>query len=293
MRKLLLLCLIFIGCSNPEETPMMDIQGHRGARGLAPENSLHAFMMAAKMGVTTLELDLVVSKDGKLVVSHEPYFSPEFCLDSLGNEIAKDSIINIYQMDYLEISRFDCGSKINSRFPAQEKIKTSKPLLYDVFYEIEEYVLLNRAPIFYNIELKTSKETDGIFHPSPEEFSDMVYDVITDFNLSLWDKVNIQSFDFRTLQYFHETYPDVKLALLIENNLSWQENIDSLGFTPDIYSCYYKLLNADNVLKMQQDGMKVIPWTVNEISDLKQMLELEVDGIITDYPDRAISLIRE
>lgn len=283
--------MIAIGCSVPEQNEEIDIQGHRGARGLAPENSIEAFMLAAKMGVKTLELDLVVSRDSQLVVSHEPYFSSDFCLDTQGNEIPEDSIINIYQLDYTDIIRFDCGSKVNLRFPQQEKIKTFKPLLKDVFYKVEAYVLSNRDPIYYNIELKTTRETDGIFHPNPKEFSDLVYNLITEINI--WDKVNIQSFDFRTLQYFHETYPDVKLALLIENELSWQENIDSLGFTPDIYSCYFKLLDQNNIKEIQQNGMKVIPWTVNEISDLKKMLELEVDGIITDYPDRALSLTKE
>ena len=291
MRKFCWLLILTIGCSPPEQKKQLDIQGHRGARGLAPENTLEAFMLAAKMGVKTLELDLVVSKDGQLVVSHEPYFSPEFCLDSLGNEIHKDSVINIYELNYSQISRFDCGSRINPRFPEQEKIRTVKPLLKDVFYKVEEYVLFNREPIYYNIELKTRAETDKVFHPTPKEFSDLVYDVVTDFNI--WDKVNIQSFDFRTLQYFNTTYPDVKLALLIENELPWKQNTDSLGFVPDIYSCYFKLLNESTVGEIQQEGMKVIPWTVNEMKDLKQMLELEVDGIITDYPDRALSLIKQ
>ena len=291
MKKLLWLCLIALGCTPSENATSIDIQGHRGARGLVPENSLEAFLLAAKMGVNTLELDLVVSKDGQIVVSHEPYFSPSFCLDTLGSEIPKDSIINIYELDYKQITQFDCGSKVNSRFPDQDKFPTVKPLLLEVFEEVEEYVILNRDPVFYNIELKTSRETDEIYHPSPEQFSDMVYELISGFGMSLWEKVNIQSFDFRTLQYFHETYPDVKLALLIENELPWEENIDSLGFTPEIYSCYFNLLDQEKVDAIQQSGMKVIPWTVNEVPDLKQMLDLQVDGIITDYPDRALALI--
>ena len=291
MRRITWIVLILLSCTPQGSDVAIDIQGHRGARGLAPENSLEAFLLAAKMGVTTLELDLVVSKDGQLVVSHEPYFSPDFCTDSLGNEIAQDSLINIYDLDYADIVKFDCGSKINAKFPEQAKMRTSKPLLSDVLYHVEEYVLVNRAPVRYNIELKTKEATDGIFHPNPEAFSDLVYTVISDFNNSLWNKVNIQSFDFRTLQYFHEKYPDVKLALLIENELSWQENIDSLGFSPDIYSCYFKFLDQQNVDELQERGIEVIPWTVNEFSDLKHMLQLEVDGIITDYPDRALSLV--
>jgi len=289
---LLLVTLLLLSCNTPEEKTIIDIQGHRGARGLLPENSIEAFLKAAEMGVHTLELDLVVSKDGKLVVSHEPYFSPDFCLDTLGNEIPQDSIINVYQLNYDEIAQFDCGSKGNSRFPGQEKFTSVKPLLDQVLDTVEAYVLSSgRSPIFYNIELKTTQETDSTFHPSPEAFSDLVYEMITQKNL--WDRVNIQSFDFRTLRYFRRTYPKVKLALLIENELPWKTNTDSLGFVPEIYSCYYKLLNKKTVEELQNEGMKVIPWTINELSDLNKMLELEVDGIITDYPNRALTLVNK
>jgi len=290
MKKIIYLFLIVGACGTPEKKNEIDIQGHRGARGLAPENSIPAFLLASEMGVTTLELDLVVSKDKKLVVSHEPYFSPEFCLDSVGNTISEDSVINIYELYYTDIARFDCGSKGNSRFPNQELMTTSKPLLSDVIDTVESLNSTNgRTPVFYNIELKSTKSTDSIFHPAPDEFSDLVYDLISE--KGMWDRVNIQSFDFRTLQYFNEKYPEVKLALLIENELPWKQNIDSLGFTPEIYSCYFKLLNQKNVKEMQEKGMLVIPWTINEERDLQNMMEIGVDGIITDYPDRALNLI--
>ena len=133
-----MLLILAIGCSSPEEKKSFDIQGHRGARGLAPENSIEAFLMAAEMGVNTLELDLVVSRDGKLVVSHEPYFSPDFCYDTLGNEIPEDSVINIYELDYSDIQKFDCGSKGNTRFPDQKKFTSVSSLLKDI--NITRYV---------------------------------------------------------------------------------------------------------------------------------------------------------
>jgi len=292
MRSLgiLFLTLCIWGCSASKEKRAIDLQGHRGARGLFPENSIDAFLKAAEMGVNTLELDLVVSKDGKLVVSHEPYFSTHFCLDTLGNEIPEDSVINIYQLSYDVIKQFDCGSKGNPRFPEQERSLSVKPLLEEVLDTVEAYIAKSgRSPVFYNIELKTTQETDFTFHPSPEAFSDLVYELITRKNL--WNRVNIQSFDFRTLQYYRKTYPEVVLALLIENELPWKANTDSLGFIPEIYSCYFPLLDKEVVKELQNEGMKVIPWTVNEPSDLNQMLELEVDGIITDYPDRAITIL--
>jgi len=287
--QLLSVLLLTISCHNQEEEKSIDIQGHRGARGLMPENTIPAFKRAIDLGVQTLELDLVVSKDQQLVVSHEPYFSPDFCLDMQGNEIPKDSLINIYNISYDEIKSYDCGSIGNPRFPEQEKMKVSKPLLSDVIDEIEKYTK-NKKPLLYNIELKTTKETDTVFHPTPEVFSDLVYELLSE--KGIWDRVNIQSFDFRTLKYYNKQYPEVKLALLIENELSWKENIDSLGFTPEIYSCYFKLLESKKVNEIQEAGMLVIPWTVNEAGDIKEVISWKVDGVITDYPNRAIELIK-
>ncbi|MEO9872555.1 glycerophosphodiester phosphodiesterase family protein [Ekhidna sp.] len=180
------------------------------------------------------------------------------------------------------------GSVRNPRFPEQRQISVYKPLLLDVIDSIESFIRENSLqPVNYNIELKTKASTDTLFHPVPAEFSELVYDLISE--KQLWNRVTIQSFDFRTLQYFHAKHPEVKLALLIENELSWRSNIDSLGFIPDIYSSYYRLLSQKKVEEIQGSGMKVIPWTVNEISEINKVLAWEVDGIITDYPDRALN----
>lgn len=255
-----------------------------------PENSISGFIKAVDLGVTTLELDLSVTKDGQLLVSHEPYFSPEFCADTTGYRVKEDSIINIYALTYDEVQQFDCGSLQHARFPDQEKLRTTKPLLVDVLDSVERYIERNKlASVNYNVELKTQKQSDSVFHPVPAEFSDMVFELIT--AKGLWGKVNIQSFDLRTLKYFNEKYPDVRLALLIENDLGWKKNLEFLGFIPEIYSCDYALLTPEAVEEMQEEGMKVIPWTVNETSDMQQLIEWGVDGIITDYPDRLIRLV--
>ncbi|WP_462252792.1 glycerophosphodiester phosphodiesterase family protein [Ekhidna sp.] len=287
----LLLLLSLLSCNYKKNELTLDIQGHRGARGLAPENSIPGFILATELGVTTLEFDLVVSKDKRLIVSHEPFFSPHFCFDSTENEIPEDSVINIYQLTYDQIQKFDCGSKGNDRFPDQELMTTNKPLLNHVIDSVESYVSSKKLhSMRYNIELKTTKSTDSIFHPSPAEFSDLVYEFLL--NKDILEKVTIQSFDFRTIQYFHRKYPEVKLALLIENELSWNENIDSLGFNPEIYSCYYQLLSQKSIKEIQEAGMEVIPWTINEAADMQQLISWGVDGIITDYPNRALDLIK-
>jgi glycerophosphoryl diester phosphodiesterase len=268
-----------------------DWQGHRGARGLMPENSIPAFKKALDLGMTTLELDVVISKDKQVVVSHEPFFSAEICLDADGKPIEKtgEKKHNIYTYTYGQIKNFDCGSKGNSRFPEQQKMKVSKPLLREVFAEMEQYRKEKNLPVFnYNIEIKSSPEGDNVYHPAPGEFSDIVYAVIKK-GVAL-ERVTLQSFDFRVLQYWHQQYPDVRLAALVENTKPAEENLKRLGFTPQIYSPYYMLINQEQLKMLQNKGIKVIPWTVNEIDTMKKLQSWGVDGIITDYPDRAKSL---
>jgi len=269
-------------------TPKFDVQGHRGARGLRPENTISAFILALDTGVTTLEMDLAVTKDKKLVVSHEPWMSATICYDSSGKAYSEkdEKKYNIYQMTYDEVKQFDCGSKGNARFPEQLKMKAVKPLLYDVITATEDHIRsYSRYEVDYNIEIKSDKETDNIFHPSPEEFSELVYNFLDQY--LPWDRIVIQSFDFRVLKYWHEKHPEVRLAALIENPNSIDFNLNELGFTPSIYSPDFKLLTRDKVEYMHQKKMRVIPWTVNEIRDMLSLKGMGVDGFITDYPNRA------
>jgi glycerophosphoryl diester phosphodiesterase len=282
-------------------TPKFDVQGHRGARGLIPENTIPAFLMALDSGVTTIELDLVVTKDRKLVVSHEPWMHHRICLDPSGNAII-DSLqgmrANIFQMTYDEVKLWDCGSKVNARFPEQQKFKIAKPLLVDVIAAVETHIKsYSRYEVDYNIEIKTDPRGDNVYHPNPQEFSDLVINTLNDY-LPM-ERVVIQSFDFRVLQYIHKQYPKIKLAALVENKKSIDDNLKELGFIPHIYSPDWKLLTADRVKYLHakkvdavKNGKKirVIPWTVNQLKDMKALKKMGVDGIITDYPNRAKQL---
>lgn len=271
--------------------PTFDLQGHRGARGIRPENSIPAFIAALDSGVTTLELDLAVSADKQIVVSHDPWMSSEYCLKPDGSEISRgeEKSFNIYEMDYAQIAMFDCGSKGNDDFPEQLKMKVSKPLLKDVIVAVEHHIKSKLYyEVDYNIEIKTSPSGDNKFHPAPEVFSDLVYNLIDQY-LPL-ERIVIQSFDFRVLRYWHEKYPAIRLSALIQNTKSVDANLRALGFTPQVYSPNYKLLTAQKVAYLQKKKIRVIPWTVNEIGDMKRMLEWKVDGFITDYPNRAATL---
>lgn len=290
MKYYVLLFLMAIGSGGVAQSyiPKFDIQGHRGARGLRPENSIPAFLLALDSGVTTIELDLAVTKDRQLVVSHEPWMSASICSTPEGKSFdAKDEKKhNIYKMTYEQVKQWDCGSKGNERFPEQQKMTVTKPLLSEVIVAVENHIKsFTRYEVDYNIEIKSLPEDDNKFHPKPEVFSDLVYNLVDQY-LPL-DRVVIQSFDFRVLKYWHEKYPDIRLAALVENKKSVEDNLAALGFAPSIYSPYFQLLSKDDVKNLHEEKIRVIPWTVNEENDMLSLKGMDVDGFITDYPDRA------
>lgn len=272
----------------PQYIPKFDVQGHRGARGLRPENSIPAFLLALDSGVTTIELDVVVTKDKQVLVSHEPWMSAAICLDPAGNALQpKDERkTNIYQLTYEQVKQFDCGSLGNKNFPEQEKMSVYKPLLNDVIVAVENHIKSYASyEVDYNIEIKSTPEGDKKFHPSVEEYSDLIYNLVDQY-LPL-ERVVIQSFDFRVLRYWHKKYPNIRLAALVENLKSIDANLNDLGFKPNIYSPYFKLLSKDKVNYLHSKKVRVIPWTVNEVSDMLSLKGMGVDGFITDYPNRA------
>ena len=151
--------------------PRFDVQGHRGARGLRPENTIPAFLIALDSGVTTLEMDLCITKDGKVVVSHEPFMSADICLDEVCAEIKRtdEEQFNIFEMTYEQVLKFDCGSKGNDRFPEQIKSSQTKPLLRDVIIAAEDHIKsFTRYEVDYNLEIKSTPDGDWKFHPGVE-----------------------------------------------------------------------------------------------------------------------------
>lgn len=278
---LMMITLFSLPVTNSQSNINIDVQGHRGARGLLPENTIPAFEKAIEIGVSTLELDVVISADNKVIVSHEPFMSHEICLDPEGNEILKEEEHehNIFKLDYADIKSYDCGSKFVDRFPNQEKLKTHKPSLSDMVTRIEQL----SDSHYYNIEIKRRPVWDNDFHPGYKEFADLVIQEIMD--LGIMERTTVQCFDVQSLQYIHESYPDVILVYLIQNMNSINENLDILGFVPEIYSPYYKLIKSETVKVCKEKSMRLIPWTVNDPDDMKSMIEMGVDGIISDYPD--------
>jgi len=278
-----------------QQTPeqySFDLEGHRGARGLEPENTIPAFKKAMDIGVNTIELDLAVTKDSQLIVSHEPYMNYHTCLDSLGNPIeAKDSLkYNVFKMTYKQVQLFDCGIIGNPRFPEQKKQKITKPLFKDVIAFCESYIKKIGSTVAYNIEIKTDPRADHIFHPDVSTFSDLLIQMID--TVIPKNRVTLQSFDFRVLEYLHSTYPQYKLAALVEKG-SAAVNLNRLSFKPDIYSPMYTLLNKSEIDTLKSLNINITPWTVNDTIQMVKLLDWGVNGIITDYPNRAISLLKK
>lgn len=252
-------------------------QGHRGARGLFPENTIEAMQEAVKFPITTLEMDVVVSKDDKVVVSHEPWMSEEICLTPEGKTV-KDREYNLYKMTYEEIAKFDCGSKIHPRFTKQTKMKTKKPLLSDLLR------VLKKSKKDFSIEIKSTieDERDG-FQPDYKKMTDLV---MKEIKTALKVKqVMVQSFDWRVLQYLRQVYPEYQTVALIEEKFKAEEIITKLGFKPTVFSPSYDMLTKEIIQYFHQQKVLVIPWTVNDPKHMEELKKLGVDGIITDYPD--------
>ena len=265
----------------------MDIQGHRGCRGLHPENSIPAFIKALALNVTTLELDVVISKDHKVVVSHEPYMNHEIALDPFGKTISQNSelSLNLYAMTYESIKKYDCGSKTHQRFPLQQNEKVYKPLLTEIIDLAEKQ---SNHKIFFNIEIKSKPEYDDIYTPKVSDFVNLVLEVIQ--NRGIDDRVILQSFDLRALEAIHVKNTTARLALLVDENEQIESKLDTLSFKPDIISPHFELLTKDIVKKFQENGFQIIPWTVNREVDIAAMMRFGVDGIISDFPDKVIAL---
>ncbi len=271
---------VLISCHQRQDERLPDVHGHRGARGLYPENSIPGFLYAASIGVDYLELDVVISADGSVIVSHDPVVLPSIC-DTGDTE----SEVRIYAIDYDSLMTYDCGSGGNMRFPDQKKMAVYKPKLSSVFEDVARYCDRENLPQpRYNIEPKSTPEGDGLYHPEIDVFANKVMGVVD--AAGLRDRIILQSFDVRMLNYVGDHYPDVKLALLVDSGESIEDKLAALIQKPSVISPYFRLLDRDKVMMLQSRNFEVVPWTVNSPEDIAAIRQMGVDGIISDYPDR-------
>ena len=249
------------------------IHGHRGARAVRPENTIPAFEYAISAGVDVLELDLAVTSDNVLVVSHDPHVNPVLCKDAPPK-------LAIRELTLEELRRFDCGALANPAFPKQEPVPgTTIPTLGEVF------ALSNRGDFEFNIETKIFAKEPQLA-PSPEDFARLVFEMVTRHRLE--DRVILQSFDFRTLHAMKKLSSKIRLSALYEGPAKSFVSI-AREAGAQIISPQYKLVTKPQVDAAHKAGLQVVPWTANTPEAWQRLLDCGVDAIITDDPAELIA----
>ena len=298
----------------PAPARTFDLQGHRGARGLAPENTVAGFRRALTLGVTTLEMDVVVSADGRVVVSHDRRLNPAITRGPDGRWLAPPlpplNGLTLAELRTYDVGRVDPASRYAERFPHQQPVDGARiPTLGEVL----ALAAPDGSPVHFNIETKLSP-LEPALTPPPDAFADAVLEEVRAADAS--HRVIIQSFDWRTLRRVQAVAPGVRTAYLSAQQ-EWLDNIqagqpgrspwmagldidDVGGSVPravhaaggDIWSPYFRELEPAALEQARDLGLRVIVWTVNEVDDMNRLIDLGVDGIITDYPDRLGEVVR-
>ncbi len=276
------------GCGNEgEKLPL--VHAHRGGAALYPENTIEAMVNAVRIGVPVMELDLQVTKDSCVVVSHDAYLNAAKALTPEGKEIpaGKDKEYRIYDMDYDSLRLYDVGSKPNSDYPERVNMKCHVPLLSDLIDNVETAAWASGDTVCYNIEIKSDPAKDGVFSPDYRTYADLCMQVMLSKNLG--NRLLVQCFDPRTLNYLHERYPSVRLSYLVEDSVAtFDEMMSRLDFTPQVFSPESRLLTEDMMRAAWEKGMEVAPWTVDDREEVERLKRLGVDAIITNCPDRVM-----
>lgn len=271
--------IIFLACINTAYTQnTVRVIGHRGCRGIMPENTIAGFQKAIEDGADGIEWDVVVNGEGKLVVSHEPYFHKDFCLDPEGNEIKDEKLYNIYKMSQSEIETFDCGSKPHKNFPEQKKNIARKPLLKDAVAKLKSSV---RSKLIL-FEIKSDESEYGISQPYPEAYVELILEEVS---LYKFPNVVYMSFDKNIIEALHKKAPKLRLAYLTYlPKKSAQGYLKELSFTPFALGMYHLTINKRKLKQLRSKKVAIYAWTVNETKTAHKMMDLGIDAIITDYP---------
>jgi glycerophosphoryl diester phosphodiesterase len=303
MRRTLIALLLGLAAASAQA---FDLQGHRGARGLAPENTLEGFALALSLGVTTLELDLAMTRDDVLVVSHDRRLNPDHTRGPDGNFLAAEGppirTLTLAELQRYDVGRLRPGSAYAAAFPEQRPADGARiPTLAALF----EWAR-GAAHVRFNIETKVTP-TSGAETPDPEAFATAVAAAIRAAGLTA--RTSVQSFDWRTLMALKRIAPEIERVCLTAEALNFDTikrgepgpspwtsgfDIDDFGSVPRLvaaagcamWSPLYRNAKPDDVAAARALGLKVIPWTVNERPDMERLIALGVDGLITDYPDR-------
>ena len=259
-----------------------------------PENTIEAMKHALDMGVNTLELDLQISADGQIVVSHDPYFHHRYAIRPDGSYIGKDDPKEyIYRMPYSEVAKYDVGSRPSEVWPEKACVKTVKPLADELIDFVENYTKeMGYSPVRYNIEIK-SKDAVGEGQNWPTYDSFVRSCALLLHSKDLGDRLVVQSFDVRALEYMEERYPEFILSYLVDAKApDFETYMGYLEFTPQWLSPHHSITDEALVQKCREKGMKIVPWTVDNPEDIRRIIDLGVEAIISNYPDRVLEQTR-
>jgi glycerophosphoryl diester phosphodiesterase len=260
--------------------------GHRGCRGLLPENTIPAFVHAWQLGTPVLEMDVVFSADTELIVSHDPFMHSEICAMPDGSAIRDEDemALNIFQMNANEVKQFPCGTFPHPRFPDQMQLRSFKPLLSEVVDSIRVLAQRENRPLpEWNIEVKSRPEWDGVYHPHPEEYALLFLRKLSEIDFG--SEVYIQCFDYRILNALHKLAPRLKLVYLSEDaGKDIRAKLAELDFKPYGYSPNYALVDKALVQYCADHNLRLFVWTVNDQNEMMRLSKLGVKEIITDFP---------
>jgi glycerophosphoryl diester phosphodiesterase len=292
-----------------------DLEGHRGTRGLAPENTLPAFRRALEIGVTTIETDLAVTRDDVVVISHNTTLNPDIVRGADGRWLTAPGppirALTFVQLRTYDIGRIDPTSKYAQQFPLQQAVDGTR------FPQLVELFDLGKAsgkPVRFNIETKITPAS-GDTTPDPVSFARLVIAVVREAKMA--DRVTVQSFDWRTLVEVKRIAPDIETSCLTiqtpgDDTVSapadgaspWHAGLSLRAYGGSLpalvkaagcgtWSMFWRNLASKDVAESHALGLKVLPWTVNDAADMVRLIDMGVDGIITDYPDRLRKVMAE
>ncbi len=254
----------------------IEVHGHRGARAVLPENTLPAFEHAIQTGADVLELDLAVTRDNVLVVSHDPLINAAICSGPRPG-------VAIRQLTFEELRRYDCGALRNPQFPKQQPVPGTRiPSLDEVL------ALAGRGRFHFNIETKSFPDKPE-YAPPPEEFARLVLEAVRKRGLAA--RVILQSFDYRTLHAMERLAPGIRRAALFDRD-ERDFVVIAREAHANIVSPQHRLVTPDKVRRARQAGLRVVAWTANTPEDWDRLIAAGVDGIITDDPAALIAYLK-
>jgi len=275
-RLSVVLCLAIV-ISSAADSHKILVHGHRGARAVRPENTIPAFEYAIQAGVDALEMDMAVTKDNVIVISHDPILESPVCSGPQPKAV-------IRQLTLTEVKQWDCGAQRNPLYPKQQPVPgTRVPTLDEVLS------LSTKGNFEYNIETKIFPDKPE-YTPAPEEFVRLFLEQVRKHQLE--QRVMLQSFDFRTLVAARKMAPQIRRSALTESDKRDFVTIAREAGEAQIISPQYRLVTKEKVEAAHKAGLQVVPWTVNTPADWDKMIDAGVDAIISDDPAALIEYLK-